>query len=149
MWIACFFFHVHRADNRFTPRLFFSHIHTDNSLSPPYDNTPCLPLHASCLWHRRPLFLCVSTWTGTKPFVKLFPLRLFSRSSMDTVKGIPAHALLYCYQHLAALSFLKWMEKRWEDGKNLLINAEHKEEATQRENRETKLFYPALQNGKK
>lgn len=66
------------------------------------------------------------------------------RSSVDTVKGIPAHVLLYCYQPLAALSFLKWMEKRWEDGKNLLINAEHKEEATQRESRETKLFGSSL-----
>lgn len=60
---------------------------------------------------------------------------------MDTVGGIPVHVLLFCYQHLAALSFLKWMEKKGGRMENLLINAEHKEEATQRETpSETRLF---------
>lgn len=40
------FFHVHRADNRFTPWLYLLHSHT---LSPTYDNTPCLPpTHPVC-----------------------------------------------------------------------------------------------------
>lgn len=117
------FFHVHRADNRFTPWLFLLHSHT---LSPTYDNTPCLPpthpvcgssFHCSCLYLPEQVHTLYHT---------LSTAAVFLRSILDTVKGIPAHVLLFSYQHLAALSFLKWTEKKRGGMENLLINAEHK-----------------------
>lgn len=93
------FFHLHTADNTFTPVLLLSPC-------PTYDNTSCLPRWlpsgASCLWQHLPLFapvICLSTHKT------LLLLRLFSRSAADTVKGVPAHVLL------SALSYLKWVEK--------------------------------------
>lgn len=112
------FFHVHRADKRFTPRFFLSHIHKDTR-SVPHMTTPHV-------YPPRILFVAASSVFSTciylsryKLFIPLFPLPLFSlRSIMNTVKGIPAHVLLFCYQHLAAVSFLKWMgNEGGEDGK--------------------------------
>lgn len=109
------FFHVRRAENRFTPRLLLSHIHPDTRSVPhmttrhvyPSDFHPTHPVCGS-IFHCSRLYLPEQVQT-------LFPLQLF----MDTVKEIPAHVLLFCYQHLAALSFLKWMgKKRREDGKS-------------------------------
>ena len=62
---------------------------------------------------------------------------------MDTVKkDIPAHVLLFCYQRFGLLyHFLSGWKEKGGRMETLLINAEHKEEATQREtSSETKLF---------
>lgn len=99
-----------------------SHIHTEshNKLTADLHLT-----HRVCTQHHL-LSLCVLYLP--EKVQTLFPLQLVE----DEVKGIPACELLFCYQHLAFYHLLSG----WKIGgrvENLLINAEHKEVATQTE----------------
>lgn len=67
-YLYIYIYHVHKVDSDFTPCNLLSHI------NPTYDVTPCLPLHASCLWQHL-LFFSLHIYQGrSELFVTLFLL---------------------------------------------------------------------------
>lgn len=74
LWFIYFLNLVHKVDSGLTPCNLLSHI------NPTYDDTFCLPLHASCLWQHL-LFFSLHIYQGrSKLFVTLFLLQLFARN---------------------------------------------------------------------
>lgn len=103
MCTACFF-HLHKADNRFT---LLTHTHR---VSQQVNRRP--PSHASCLYTASSIVpVCtVSTWEGT--------------NTLSTAAGwgwSKRDSCLWAFVLLSTFGFLssfKWMENRWEGGKS-------------------------------
>ena len=108
MWKAFFFSffffrNLHRTNKRLTALVFFSLRH---SLSPTYDNSPCLPLwRPSCLWQHLPLFpISVSLSRYTHSFsCGWVVLWIHWKESL-------LMCFCFCYQHFSALS--GWKKRR-------------------------------------